>query len=390
MKPLRSLIPSLKNKYYFNYGGQGPLPTPSLEEIIQSWKTIQELGPFTEKVWPYISKEITYTKQILSIDLGVPVKNIALTENITTGMILPLSGMKFDNDDEIVISDCEHPGIVAAVREFCKKNKIGLKIFPIQEITNLNDDTFIDAVKKNIDINTKALIISHILWNYGYEIPLKELSEELNTFNKENYLLVDGAQSFGHIKVSELVKYSDLYAITAHKWACGPEGLGAVYVSDRFLKLSSPTIIGWKSLKREQGIYEPYQDLFHEDARKFEIATTCIPLLAGLRKSILLLKNDISEDKKIQHIKKLSNDLISELSQFNNVKLILKEKLTNGIVSFDIKNISDKNKILKELGKKDIWIRVVEDPKWFRVCIHQFTTQDEIDLLIREIQRIIT
>ena len=390
MKPLRSLIPSLGNKYYFNYGGQGPLPTPSLEEIMQSWKTIQELGPFTEKVWPYISKEIIYTKQILSTDLGVPVKNIALTENITTGMILPLSGMRFDNDDEIVISDCEHPGIVAAVREFCKKKKIGLKIFPIQEITNLNDDTFIDAVKRNIDINTKALIISHILWNYGYEIPLKELSEELNTFNKENYLLVDGAQSFGHIKVSELVKYSDLYAITSHKWACGPEGLGAVYVSDKFLKLSSPTIIGWKSLKREQGIYEPYQDLFHEDARKFEIATTCIPLLAGLRKSILLLKNDISEDKKIQHIRKLSNHLISELSQFNNVKSILKEELTNGIVSFDIKNISDKNKILKELGKKDIWIRVVEDPKWFRVCIHQFTTQDEIDLLIREIQKLIT
>ena len=389
MKPLRSLIPSLKNKYYFNYGGQGPLPTPSLEEIMQSWKTIQELGPFTEKVWPYISKEIIYTKQILSIDLGVPVKNIALTENITTGMILPLSGMKFDSDDEIIISDCEHPGIVVAVREFCRKNKIGLKIFPIQEIANLNDDTFIDAIKKTIDINTKALIISHILWNYGYEIPLKELSEELNTFNKENYLLVDGAQSFGHIKVSELVKYSDLYAITSHKWACGPEGLGAVYVSDRFLKFSSPTIIGWKSLKREQGIYEPYQDLFHEDARKFEIATTCIPLLAGLRKSILLLKNDISEDKKIQHIKKLSNNLTSELSQFNNVKLILKEELTNGIVSFDIKNISNKMKILKALGKKDIWIRVVEDPKWFRVCIHQFTTQDEIDILIREIQNLI-
>ena len=390
MKPLRSLIPSLNNKYYFNYGGQGPLPTPSLEEIMQSWKTIQELGPFTEKVWPYISKEIIYTKQMLSTDLGVPLKNIALTENITTGMILPLSGMKFGNDDEIVISDCEHPGIVAAVREFCKKNKIGLKIFPIQEITNLNDDTFIDAVKKNIDINTKALVISHILWNYGYEIPLKELSKELKTFNKENYLLVDGAQSFGHIKVSELVKYSDLYAITSHKWACGPEGLGAVYVSDRFLKFSSPTIIGWKSLKREQGIYESYQDLFHEDARKFEIATTCIPLLAGLRKSILLLKNDISEDQKIQHIRQLSNDLVSKLSQFNNVKLTLKEELTNGIVSFDIKNISDKNKILKELGKKDIWIRVVEDPKWFRVCIHQFTTQDEIDLLIREIQKLIT
>ena len=28
---LRDQIPALKNKYYFNYGGQGPLPKSSLE-----------------------------------------------------------------------------------------------------------------------------------------------------------------------------------------------------------------------------------------------------------------------------------------------------------------------------------------------------------------------
>ena len=33
-KNLRALIPGLKNKTYFNYGGQGPLPKKSLDEII--------------------------------------------------------------------------------------------------------------------------------------------------------------------------------------------------------------------------------------------------------------------------------------------------------------------------------------------------------------------
>ena len=47
---LRSLMPGLKNKLYFNYGGQGPLPSPSLNEITRSWQKIQELGPFTSNV----------------------------------------------------------------------------------------------------------------------------------------------------------------------------------------------------------------------------------------------------------------------------------------------------------------------------------------------------
>ena len=29
-------MPALANKTYFNYGGQGPLPTPSLEAIVAS------------------------------------------------------------------------------------------------------------------------------------------------------------------------------------------------------------------------------------------------------------------------------------------------------------------------------------------------------------------
>ncbi len=389
-KHLKLSIPSLENKIYFNYGGQGPLPKTSLDAMVESWNKIQELGPFTENVWPYISREIISTKQKLSDILGVSISNIALSENITSGMVLPMWGMRFDDNDELLISDCEHPGIVAAAREFCRRNNIELKIFPIQKIRNLNDKTFLDSIREYITINTKAFIISHVLWNFGFKIPLKKLYEELKRLKNDNYLLIDGAQSFGHIGIADEVKYSDLYAVTSHKWACGPEGLGAVYVSDRFLDFSDPTIIGWKSLKKEQGIYEPHQNILHKDARKFEIATSCTPLLAGLRESINLLEKDCSEEKKNAHICKLSNYLSEQLKQLKNIDLVLKNPLKNGIVSFDIQDLTyKKQEIVKELSKKRIFIRIVEDPDWFRVCIHQMTTLEEVDLLIKEIQELI-
>ena len=386
---LRDQIPALKNKHYFNYGGQGPLPKSSLEAIIQTWETIQDLGPFTNDMWPFIYKEILTTKKIISNKLGVNSKNIALTENISSGIVLPFWGIKVEAGEELLISDCEHPGVVAASREFCRRNKLKFRILPIQKIKNLNDEKIISEISKNLNSKTKILIISHVLWNFGYKIPLKEIAIELKDNRENSYLIIDGAQTFGHITIEDEVIYSDLYSITSHKWACGPEGLGAIYVSDKFIQETDPTIIGWKSLKKEQGIYEPAENLFHEDARKFEVATSCIPLMAGLRNSLDLLDQDVHKKDKSKIIKKLSQKLWDELDQITQIDLVLEKKHLHGIISFNIENIQDKNKFVQQLGEKKIWIRVLEDPKWFRACVHQFTTEDEINLLTQEIKNIL-
>ena len=257
---------------------------------------------------------------------------------------------------------------------------------PLQKIKVLNDQNFISETLKYLNKNTRVIIISHILWNFGFKIPLKKLRKEINRLDNNPYLIVDGAQSFGHIDVNLDVSDSDIYAVTSHKWACGPEGLGAFFVSDKFIHETNPTIIGWKSLKREQGIYELFNNLYQEDARKFEIATSCTPLLSGFRKSLSLLEIDKFSEKRQESIIRMSNKLWLDLKGIKSVDLILNSPLCNGIVSFDIKNLIDKNRFIKELGKKNIWIRVVEDPKWFRVCIHQMTTNNDINLLVDQIK----
>ena len=97
----------------------------------------------------------------------------------------------------------------------------------------------------------------------------------------------------------------------------------------------------------------------------------------------------LSEQKdKTKHIKKLSEKLWDKLNQLNEVELVLDKKYLNGIVSFNIDNIEDKDKFVKKLGEKKIWIRVLEDPKWFRACVHQMTTEAEINLLSEEIKKL--
>ena len=152
---LRDQIPASKNKYYFNYGGQGPLPKSSLEAIVKTWEIIQDLGPFINNMWPFIYKEILTTKRIIAQKLGVNSKNIAFTENISSGMILPFWGIKVKEGEELLISDCEHPGVVAASREFCRRNKLIFKILPIQKFKNLNDENIILEILKNLIVRLR-------------------------------------------------------------------------------------------------------------------------------------------------------------------------------------------------------------------------------------------
>ena len=102
------------------------------------------------------------------------------------------------------------------------------------------------------------------------------------------------------------------------------------------------------------------------------------------------MDKDCNEKEKSKKIKRLSETLWDKLNQLKEIELVLEKKYLNGIVSFNIENIEDKEKFVRKLGEKKIWIRVLEDPKWFRACVHQMTTEAEIDLLSKEIKKILT
>tara|TARA_Y100001968_G_C19440360_1_gene762163 strand:+ start:367 stop:1578 length:1212 start_codon:yes stop_codon:yes gene_type:complete len=392
---LRELIPALQNKKYFNYGGQGPLPSPSLKAIQNSWEEIQELGPFTNDVWPYVMKEITTTKRYLAKICGVSASHIALTENVTSGCILPIWGIPFSADDRILISDCEHPGIIAACKELAHRKKLHIDVLKVQQLRNgannrdITRALLIQNLKDSLKPRTKLVVLSHILWNTGQIIPIEAVSQTLKNHGNKPFLLVDAAQSFGQIPIKKAVASSDIYAFTGHKWACGPEGLGGMAVSDRILKEGNPTFIGWRSLQTEEGIYINSPNPFHMDARRFEIATSCIPLLAGLRCSLDLLEKEGTEEKRLKKIQSLSLKIWEGLNESGKIHTILKGPPPAGLVSFDINNEEASISLVKSLGKKRLWIRVLEDPKWLRACVHITTNEEEVSSLIQEIIKLI-
>ena len=386
----RDFCPALLNKTYFNYGGQGPLPTPSLEAIQTSWRRIQELGPFTTDVWPFIGAEVSSTRRRLAQLCGVAPHRLALSENVTTGCVLPLWGLPFEAGDRLLISDCEHPGVVAACVELARRENLEIDTLPVQQLRgdqSATDAGVTDALEQSLTPSTRLVVLSHLLWNTGQIMPIAAVAERLAQHPRAPYLLVDAAQSFGQIPVQEAAAAADIYAFTGHKWACGPEGLGGVALSERVLAEGQPTVIGWRSLQDESKADLSSADPFHHDSRRFEVATSCVPLMAGLRCSLDLLDQEGSAEARLVQIRQRSGDLWSALEPLPGVRPLLEAPPASGLVSFQLSHDAAPAEVVQQLGQQGLWIRDLADPRCLRACTHVSTTEAEINDLTAAIAR---
>lgn len=371
-------MPALANKIYFNYGGQGPLPTASLHAMAESWRRIQELGPFAPPAFSYVGERITALRQALAAICGVPPQRLAFTENVTSGCVLPLWGLPWRAGDQLLISDGEHPGVVATCHEMARREQLCVKTLPVQDCWGA--EQVLERLDEALQPRTRLVALSHLLWTTGAAMPIPAVGQRLEEHANHPWLLVDGAQSVGVVPLEDAVAAADLYAFTGHKWLCGPEGLGAVALSRRLLEVGAPTMIGWRGLAKD-----PERPLrLHGDARRYEIATGCTPLMAGLLQSLHSLTAVGDLRQRLALIRSNSGGLWRGLRQLEGVETMLPEAPPAGLVSFRVRGHTPRQ-VVDALAERGLVLRSFEAPDCVRACCHVTTVPTESERLIAEI-----
>jgi L-cysteine/cystine lyase len=228
------------------------------------------------------------------------------------------------------------------------------------------------------------VVLSHLLWNTGQLMPIAAVAARLAQHPNQPWLLVDGAQSLGSLPVAEAAAAADIYACTGHKWCCGPEGLGVVALSERLLEQARPTLIGWRSLADESAGTEG----FHRDGRRFEVATSCTPLFAGLSSSLALLEAEGSDQERLALIRQRSAQLWEGLGRISSVRRLLSEPPPAGLVSFQVEG-QDPATLVQRLGERGIWIRNLPDPACLRACTHITTNPSDLQALLGALENLV-
>lgn len=385
----RQQFPALANKAYFNYGGQGPLPEPALEAIYAAYKRVQLGGPFSGEIGAWVAQEAMLTRRAIANELAVPPETIALTEDVTVGCNIALWGIDWHPNDHLLLSDCEHPGIVASVMELQRRFNLEVSVFPL--VATLNEGDPVAIITNYLQPNTRLLVISHILWNTGQVLPLAEIVKVCHEFpqtpdlpmnNHKIRVLVDAAQSVGVLPLNLIESGVDFYAFTGHKWWCGPEGLGGLYVSAEALADLHPVFIGWRGIVTDTNA-QPIG--LKPGAQRYEIATSAYPLYAGLRSAIALQHEWGTIEERYAEICRLSQYLWEHLSELSHVECLRTSAPEAGLVSFRVTNRMPHKQLVDLLEKQGIMVRTILNPDCVRACVHYFTTEAEIDKLVEAI-----
>ena len=185
LKEHRQQFPGLVNKTYFNFGGQGTMPQTALEAIIDTHKYIQQVGPFSSKANNWLTDRVNLLREAIASELGTTPETITLTENVTAGCNIAMWGVDWHEGDKpygmasqrILMTDCEHPGIIATVEEISRRFGVEVDICSIMETLNSGDP--VEVIRSNLTENTRLVVLSHLLWNTGQVLPLKEIAQSL-------------------------------------------------------------------------------------------------------------------------------------------------------------------------------------------------------------------
>ena len=374
-------FPALGHNHYFNFGGQGPLPEPALNEMMQAYQYLQRVGPFSSQANEWITREVEKTRAAIAAELGVSPKTITLTESVSGGCNISMWGINWQKGDRLLITDCEHPTVIALGQQF--GHRFGVEMDSAAIRHTLNGGDYVDAIASQVKPETRMLVISHVLWNTGQVLDLNAIASACRAKNPDILIVVDAAQSVGVLPLKLDQLDVDAYAFTGHKWWCGPDGLGGLYIPESSLEKFEPTYIGWRAI-REDKLGNPTR--WQPDSRRFEVATSAFALMIGLQQSLILHQSMGTAEQRYQQMLHSSQMLREGLSKLPHIHCLRETPPESGLVAFTIDE-TEHAALVHQLESQGFLLRLIKNPNCIRACVHYLTLPDEIEQLVSQFHR---
>lgn len=310
-------------------------------------------------------------------------EEIIFTAGSTESLNLVASGFfkkLLEPNDEVLITKSEHASNVLPWFSLANTNKIKIGYIPLDD----NHYVTLENVKRAITPNTKVISLAYITNVIGDIRPMKEIVEYAHQHNI--FVVVDAAQSIGHIKTDVQDLDVDFLTFSGHKM-CGPTGVGVLYGKKELLEEVEPLILGGgmnESFDNEHEVY--YKEL----PTRLEAGTPNIAGVIGLGSAIDYLES-VGLETIATYEKKLRKYLVDQLITIPHIDMINIES-DSGIVSFNVEDIFSQD-IAYYLNKYNICVRAgnhcakilkkeVGVNNTIRVSLYFYNTMEEVDMLV--------
>jgi len=165
---------------------------------------------------------------------------IIFTRSATEAINLVASGwarQALEAGDEIWVSQMEHHSNFLPWQRICRDRGASLKVIPLDSSGQLD----LDKAAGLFGNRTRLIAITHVSNVLGIVNPVEKITQ-LASVNSIP-VLIDAAQSVGHMPVDVESLGCDFLVASAHKM-CGPGGIGFLYGKKERLTQTEPLLLG--------------------------------------------------------------------------------------------------------------------------------------------------
>ena len=352
------------NDYYYNYPSNAHRGDYSI-----SIKSSSEFEKARDTIKNFINAKNT--------------KEIIFTSGSTESLSMVIYGYfmnKLKPGDEVLVTKSEHASVILPWFDLENKLDIKVKYIPLNDDYTFNYDNLVSSITPN----TKVVCLAEITNVIGDIRDIKKITSICH--EKDIKVVVDAAQSAGHINIDVQDSDVDFLAISAHKMM-GPNGIGALYGKEELLEELDP-------IKKGGGMTisfdSPTEIVYKELPYKLEAGTQNIAGAIGFMEAINYI-NKIGIDNIEEYTDSLKEYLITKLKKLDNI-IIYNENVVGSTVAFNVKDVFAQDTAIY-LDKHNICVRsgdhcdkkLSEELKiknTVRVSLYFYNTKEEIDKLV--------
>ncbi|HZS91620.1 MAG TPA: aminotransferase class V-fold PLP-dependent enzyme [Chloroflexota bacterium] len=385
---VRKAFPGLDEMTYLNVATHGLTPQPVLDRYLEMLTLTARYGQMR-----YQSDDIpAYQRARAAVAgiLDVPPSWVAFSRNATDGINYVLGSLTWRPDDEVIISNQEHPAVTmpweyGLRRGLYKGKTVSIDADPAVTLHNLEE---------LITPHTRLIAISHVSSQTGIRVPWPDicaLVERLNAAGRERPILTlcDGTQELGQWRVSVPSIGCDFYVSNGHKWLGGPKGSGILVVREQAFGLLTPPYMAG-GIDDTGGSGDHMADMInHFNApRLFEAGTQNLAVASILADAVEWLDN-LGWDWVEQRESDMAAYLRAQLRTVPGVTVLTPDawERSSAITSFSVDGI-DARHVHQTLWAQRIIVRLVPELNGIRISTPYFTDEGEIDRLIAALRAI--
>jgi cysteine desulfurase/selenocysteine lyase len=315
-------------------------------------------------------------------------REILFTRNATESinLVARTFGQSLGPGDEVVISAMEHHSNIVPWQMLRDARGVTLRIAPIDG----RGELLLEEFERMLSSRTKLVAIAHMSNALGTINPVEEIVRLAHAHGAA--VLLDGSQAAYHMAVDVRALDCDFYAATGHK-LYGPTGIGVLYGKAARLEAMPPFMGGGdmiESVTFEESTWNvlPY---------KFEAGTPDIAGAIGLGAALDYI-GSIGLDAIAAHERDLLEYGTAALAAVPGLRLIGTARRKASILSFvmdgvhphDIGTIVDREGVAIRTGHHCAQpvMRHFCIPATARASLAMYNTRDEIDGLVRALERV--